>query len=193
VSIENLTQKILSEAKVAAESSIKSAQERGDEIIGEAKLKAEAIIKETAEKAKQDKDTTKSRKVSSAELQARKMLLSAKQDAVKKSFDTALAKLKKMPEDKYINFLVGEILKIPNCEGVIILNEKDKKSIGEKLVWVANEKLKEQKITLSNNTIQASGGFVLKNGNIEINSTFETMLSSVKDELTFEVANALFK
>jgi len=98
-----------------------------------------------------------------------------------------------MPDDEYIDFLVKEILMIPNCEGEILLNNKDKERIGEKLVKIVNDKLKGDKVFLSNNTIQVSGGFILKNGNIQVNSTFETILSSKKEELTFEIAKVLFE
>lgn len=121
------------------------------------------------------------------------MMLSAKQEAIKKSFNAALDKLNTMPEEKYLSFLTNEIVKIPNCEGTIILNERDREKIGERLVKAVNEKLKAEKLALSNKTVKSSGGFVLKNGAIEINSTFETILDSMKDELTNEVANALFK
>lgn len=193
MSIENITQKILDEAKNVAESSLNNANSRSTEIINEAKKQEAAIISEASNQSKIEADTLKSRMVSAAELQARKMLLSAKQEAINKSFEVALEKLKKMPEDKYINFLAKEIQKIPNCKGEVILNERDKINIGEKLVKAVNENIKGNKVVLSNKTIQASGGFVLKNGNIEINSTFETILSSIKDGLTFEIANTLFK
>lgn len=193
MSIENITLNILNEAKSAADISIKNAEERSLEIINEAKLQAETITKEYAERTKNEAEILKNRKVSAAELQSRKMKLSAKQDAIKKSFEKALLKLKEMPEEKYIDFLSEEIVKIPNCEGVIILNENDREKIGEELVKKANEKLKDEKLSLSKKTIHASGGFILKNGSIEINSTFETLLDSIKDELTYEVASILFK
>jgi V/A-type H+-transporting ATPase subunit E len=98
-----------------------------------------------------------------------------------------------MPEDKYLSFLAQEIVKIPNCEGSIVLNAKDRENIGERLVKTVNEKLGAEKVALSKNTVKSSGGFVLKRGNVEINSTFETLLDSMKDELTGEIANALFK
>ncbi len=193
MSIENITQKILDEANVNAETAIKSAETRSSEIISEAKLQAQAIMNTVAEKAEKDAESSKNRKVSAAELQKRKMMLSAKQESIKKGFDVALDKLKEMPEDKYISFMTEEIIKIPNCEGTIILNRQDKEKIGDKLVKAVNDRLKEEKITLSNDTVQSSGGFVLKNGKIEINSTFETLLNAIRDELTYEVANVLFK
>lgn len=193
MSIENITEKILSEANNIARTSLKDAEELSIEKTNEAKQKAELIINEAAEKAKIESSVLISRKVSSGELQERKMILGAKQEAVKKSFNIALEKLSTMPKDKYINFLVNEILNNTNCEGEIILNETDKVNIGEELVNTVNDKLNEKKVVLSNRTVKTRGGFILKSGDVEVNSTFEALLSSIREGLTFEVANALFK
>ncbi|MDD4088373.1 MAG: V-type ATP synthase subunit E family protein [Tissierellia bacterium] len=193
MSIDNITSKILSEAENNADSSLMNAESTKQEIINKAKSEAEVIIKTEAERAAKDSVDLKNRRVSAAELQGRKMLLSAKQEAIKKSFNAAIDKLKAMPEDEYLSFLTQEILKIPNCVGSIVLNAKDRESIGERLVKAVNEKLGAEKVALSKNTVKASGGFVLKKGSVEINSTFETLLDSMKDELTGEIANALFK
>lgn len=193
MSIENITANILNEAKIAAENSLASAELAGQDIINNAKKEAEALIKAEKEKALKDAEGLKSRKVSAAELQGKKMLLSAKQEAINKSFNVALEKLKSMKTEEYINLLVNQIVTIPNCEGSIILNELDRERIGEKLINSVNERLNEKKVTLSNETQKASGGFILKHGNIEINSTFEAILNSMKDELTGEIAGALFK
>jgi len=193
MSIENITSKILSDAKNNADSSLMSAESTKQELLNKAKAEAEAIIKTEAEKAANDAVELKNRRVSAAELQGRKMLLSAKQEAIKKSFGAAIEKLKAMPEDEYLSFLGQEIIKIPNCEGTIVLNAKDRENIGERLVKAVNEKLGAEKVVLSKNTVKASGGFVLKKGSVEINNTFETLLDSMKDELTGSIANALFK
>ncbi len=193
MSIENITSKILSDAKNNADSSLMSAENTRQEIINKAKSEAEVIMKTEAERAAKDAVELKNRRVSAAELQGRKMLLSAKQEAIKKSFDTAIEKLKAMPEDEYLSFLTQGILNIPNSEGTIILNAKDRENIGERLVKAVNEKLGAEKVELSKNTVLASGGFVLKKGSVEINSTFETLLDSIKDELTGSIANVLFK
>lgn len=193
MSIENITANILNDAKNAAENSLASAELTGQDLINNAKKEAEAVIKAETEKALKDAESLKGRKVSAAELQGRKMMLSAKQEAINKSFNAALEMLKSMREEEYINFLANQIVTIPNCEGTILLNKLDREKIGEKLINVVNEKLNGQKVSLSNETQRMSGGFVLKHGKIEINSTFETILESMKDELTGEIAGVLFK
>ncbi len=190
--IENITQNILNEANSAAEVLIKDAENTSIQIIEEANKLAEEILNNEEQKLKIDAEIVKNRMISTAELQRRKMILSTKQQGIKDGFSAALNKLKDMPEDKYISYLAEQIINIPNCSGTIILNAKDKERIGDKLVKLVNEKLNGQRIELSEKTINSIGGFVLKNGDIEINSTFETLLNSIKDELTNDVANALF-
>lgn len=191
--IENITADIINDAKNIAEDSLANAEKKKQEIINNAKNEVEVITKTATQKAAKDAEDLKNRKISAAELQKRKMILNAKQEIIKKSYDAALEKLKTMQSEEYLIFLAQEIVKISNCEGNIILNAKDRKNIGEKLVKTVNEKLGAEKVLLSNDTVQASGGFVLKRGNVEINSTFEALLDSMKDELTGEIANVLFK
>jgi V/A-type H+-transporting ATPase subunit E len=193
MSIENITEKILSEANINAENSIKLAQSQALEITNKAKNEAAEILNEISQKSNLEIDIIKNRKISSGKLEERKMILATKQDAVRKSFDLALEKLSTMPEDKYINYLLDGICNIPNCEGEVILNELDRNKIGEKLVKIANDKLKTDKIVLSKGTFQTKGGFILRKGDVEVNNTFEMILSSIKEGLTFEVANTLFK
>ena len=192
MSIENITAAIIGDAELVEETSVKNAEKAMEEIIGKAKIEAEEILKQEAEKCEKEAESLKSRKISAAELQARKMILGAKQEAIQKSFDLALEKLKSMPEDKYLSYLTEEIIKIPVNEGIIILNQRDRDKIGEKLIEAVNQSLNAAKYKLSDKTINVSGGFLLRSGNIEINNTFETLLNSVKDDLTSEVANALF-
>ena len=92
--IEKITQRI--EAAVASET---------DSIISEAREKAIAIEKEYQEKAERmasenrllaekAADEKKDRLISVAQMQARQIILGAKQEVVEKAFDMALEKLK---------------------------------------------------------------------------------------------------
>ncbi len=182
----------MNDAKLFEETSVKDAKKTMEEIINKAKIEADEIMKLAAEKDIKDAENLKSRKVSAAELQARKMILGAKQEAIQKSFDLALEKLETMPEDKYLHYLTEEIIKIPVNEGTIILNQRDRDKIGEKLIKTVNQRLNVQRYKLSDKTINSSGGFLLRSGNIEINNIFETLLNSIKDDLTNEVVTALF-
>ena len=47
-------------------------------------------------------------------------------------------------------------------------------------------------ISLSNETGNFKGGFVLEKDGIEINNTFEALVNSLRDDLSLEVARVLF-
>ena len=51
---------------------------------------------------------------------------------------------------------------------------------------------KHNTIKLSDETGKFEGGFILEQNGIEINNTFEALVSSLKDDLSLEVARVLF-
>ena len=73
----------------------------------------------------------------------------------------------------------------------LILNETGLKFVDAAFIEELNSKVKAQ-ITLSEKAGNFKGGFILENEGIEINSTFEALVSSLRDELEFEVAQVLF-
>ena len=150
------------------------------------------MIKDAEERSKEDAQLVKSRKISSAELEGRKMRLATKQDSIAKCFEKAVDKLAEMPEDDYINLMVKLIHETGMTQGELLLNQKDHKAVGSKIVKQVNSSEKFEKLELSKETINAKGGFVLRNGAIEINTTLESMVSTVKESVTPEVVEALF-
>ncbi len=73
----------------------------------------------------------------------------------------------------------------------LILNEAGLKSVTPAFIERLNKKIDAQ-ITLSETKGNFKGGFILENNGIEINSTYEALVSSLRDELEFEVAKVLF-
>lgn len=133
-----------------------------------------------------------------ARLEARKSVLAMKQELVSKAFDLAKARLAALPEQKYIGFLsrLAEAAAITG-EEEIILNSMDRARCGTKIVRAANELLKKSHkhyphLTLSEEVREMSGGLVLKQGDIEVNCTIDMLLDINREELSSEVAGALF-
>ena len=196
MSIDNITEKILNEASGEAELILSKAREDSYSVMQKAKTEAESLMKDAEKRGEADAGLLKSRKVSVADLEARKMRLAAKQQAIAKCFDLALEKLASMSEDDYTELLLKAVAETGVDEGELILNAVDREKVGKKVVKSVNaakDKDKENgKITLSDETINAKGGFVLKHGSVEINSTLETMVNAVKESATPQVVEALF-
>jgi len=193
MSIDIITAKILSDATEYAEELISKAKQEAESITAEAKKKADSIKAHMSEQASRDAVTGKHRKNSVAELEARKMRLAAKQTAVANAMEVAIDHLANMKPEEYIAFLAKKIAETGIKEGQLILNAKDRASVGEELVKTANNLLKDGNLSLSEKTINAKGGFVLKHGALEINSSLETMVHSLKEVVTSEVVEVLFQ
>ena len=78
-------------------------------------------------------------------------------------------------------------------EQKLILNDEGKKIIDEILLSEINKELgSKASVTLSEETRNFKGGFILEKDGIEINNTFEALVNSLKDDLSHEVARVLF-
>ena len=161
--------------------------------MAEAEKEVSEIKNRMHAKGAADSVAIKHRAQSAAELEARKMRLAAKQEAIRQAMDIAACHLSNMEPKDYIPFLVKKIAAAQVMKAQILLNERDRATIGKKLVTAANKSLKGGELALSDQTIDAKGGFILKYGATEINSTLETIVESVKDAVTPEVLSALFR
>jgi len=191
--IEAITATITGDATEYANGLISQANQEAEHILERARKEAEAIREQMAERGIDDAVTIRHRNQSSAELEARKMRLAAKQKAVVIAIEAAIDHLAGMEPEAYISFLAEKIASIGVKEGQLLLNAKDRAAIGAKLVRAANESLEDGKLVLADETINAKGGFVLKSGSLEINSTLETMIYSVKEAVTPDVITTLFQ
>ena len=79
----------------------------------------------------------------------------------------------------------------------VILSAKDRAGCGAKAVKAANELLAKRGLdgclTLSDETRPMTGGLILKQGDIEVNCTVDTLLDLSRSELAARVAEVLFE
>ena len=195
--INNLTSKILSDAEAKKEEILAKASEEKEKILQKKQNSAKALEKEILEKAKSEATTRKERTISSAELTARNEKLKAKQEVIADVFSKSVEKLCTLDDNTQVNFIKDSILNL-NIDGdeKLILNESGRKIVTDSVLGDINEGLKSKgkkgEITLSSENGNFKGGFVLEKAGIEINNTYEALVSSLKEELEFEVAKVLF-
>lgn len=190
--IETITEKILAEANDDA----RRIYDKGTYDGRSAVYRIERLIKQKQsdldEKTSADIENVKQRRNSVAQLEARKMRLAAKQEAIESCFDEAIKQLAGLPENDYIALLEKTIGKLDVQSGELLLNARDKEKIGAKLLDSLKKSGKAEQLVLSDETINAAGGFVLRSGTVEINSTLEVMVESVRDSVTPDVIRSLF-
>ena len=179
--LDNLTSKILADAKAQADKIVKDAQEKAqhkyDLEIKKINAKKETVL----ENARRDRELLSERIKSSANLKARNKKLEAKQAVIDKVIDKLKTKLVNMDEKKYINYLNQNI---------------DKKTItGKKLIvkkeFVGKVKKEFPGAKVKGNEFVTSG-FIIEENGIQENYTFEVKLDFMRDELEVEISKLLF-
>ena len=129
-----------------------------------------------------------------ARMEGRKELLAAKQELVSRSFRKAQEQIVSLPEEQYVAFLAKLAAQASvTGEEKIVLNARDRKAIGEKLVKAANARLKNGRLTLAEETGDFAGGLILRRGSIEVNFTVELLVELSRSELSAQVAEILFQ
>lgn len=133
-----------------------------------------------------------------AEMEAKKSVLSVKQEMISAAFDAAREEIVNMPRDKYTQFLARMAAEAA-ASGMeeIVLNARDKAEVGKSVCKAANELLSAKgtpgKLTVSEDTADISGGVIVRFGGIETNCSIDALIRQRRSGLSTEVAAAMFE
>ncbi|MGI6086018.1 MAG: V-type ATP synthase subunit E [Acetivibrionales bacterium] len=194
---EKIKERILTDAKNLYDKIVNEAEAQAQSIIAEAEKEAFQKTTIITEKAREEAILIKQRYKASESMEDRKNILKVRQECIDEAFDVALKNLSDMPDDKYELFIEGLILNtIKNEDGIIIFNERDKSRLGERFISRINQKLKAKGhsgiLSMAKDTLNSTGGFILRYGEMEINCTLEILLNMQRPNLESEVAKILF-
>ena len=190
--IEKIIQRIESEAQAEIDRTLADAREKAAAIADTYRKQAEAEARELGAKNEKAAAEREERLVSSAQMEARKVQLAAKQDMVERAYALALDKLCAMPEEQYVAVLADLLVKASsNGREEAVFSKEDRGRVGEKAVVKANA-LSGKQLRLSAETQPIRGGFILKDKNVEVNCAFETLVRLQKAETAGVVVKTLF-
>lgn len=196
MSVEKITSKILEDAKAQADAITLDANLRAEGIVSDAKESAESLMESYKTRGEEEKLKLIDRKKSVAEIDGRKITLGVKQELIDKAFKAAAEKIASMESDKYIDFLVEKIKASGVKEGEIVMNPNQREEIGTKFVDRLNQAFatdaETKGFTLSEETVDAIGGFMVKNGQIYMNGTLENLIEEEYGEIVSSVVEKLF-
>lgn len=196
MSVEKITSKILDDAKAQADAITLDANLRAEGIVNEAKGNAESLIESYKTRGEEEKIKLIERKKSVAEIDGRKITLALKQEIIDKAFKVAAEKISSMEDDKYVEFLVEKIKASGVKSGEIVMNPNQREKIGAKLVDRLNKTIAadagNKGFTLSEETIDAVGGFMVKDGQIYMNGTLENLIEEEYGKIVSSVVEKLF-
>ncbi|MDR2909283.1 MAG: hypothetical protein LBU86_05325 [Oscillospiraceae bacterium] len=194
--VANITEKILAEARAFAEEQAAAARAEADATTAECERQAGEAYSAAVAAAKEQAGQIAKRTEGQAEMDRRRMLLATRQACVQKAFDLALDKLKAMPEEKRAGIMARMGARYQSADGEYIFNASDREALGGKVVAEVSAALnragKPFKAAISQETGSFVGGFILRQGGMEVNCTFEVLTGGVREELEGEASSILF-
>lgn len=181
------------------------AQREVDDVLAQARAEAEKITAQYQAQAKAEADDILARGqkaavergerlASVAQLECRKDVLRAKQEVIEEAFQLAMDKLTQLPQEAYVS-LLADLAVEASSKGneKLIFSVADRARVGKAVVVAANEKLGDKgQLTLAQETRPMQGGFILSDGAVEVNCTFETLVRLQRGTLSTQVAGVLF-
>ena len=213
--IDKITQRIGADTQAEIDRILADAAAQAEAAADKFRTQAEAEDRDLLAKSERAAAEREERLVSAAQMEARKTLLTAKQEMVERAYQRALEKLRSLPQEQYVELLAALLVRASSTE--------DREGAGKAAVARANELLAKEAapelplgdgvvanllnkvaagvsafaqgtamLAVSEETRDISGGFILKDGRIEVNCTFDALVRAEREQTAGEVAKLLF-
>lgn len=196
-SAKKLCDRIVADARARAAEIVEEARAAATETLEQAETEARRNADEYLHRAREHAARDAERLVSVGQLDLRNEELALKQDLLGCVFDEALQRLKDMPAEEYGRLLSSMIIDA-NPQGVVQLQvaEADRSRIGDELVDALNQELKSRgmgSVQFGGYIDSIDAGFILKEGAIALNFSFDDILSDLRETMESEIASLLFE
>ena len=193
--IEKITARITQEAQAESDHTLADAREQAAQITARYQAQADNEAQSLAARNEKAAAEREERLVSVAQMEARKVTLAAKQEMVEQVYQRALEKLRAMPQEQYTAVLAALLVQASSTGAEeVVFSPEDQAKAGKAAVAKANEQLPKGAagLTVSKETRPIAGGFILKDNNVEVNCTFDTLVRLQRAETAGAVAKKLF-
>ena len=195
--IEKITARIIEDAEREIAAMQQETEEEVNTLLAQAQTEAEQESMELLVRGRRAAEERRERLSSSADMECRKRELAAKQELLQQSFDAALEELCALPQERYVPLLSTLAVEASSSgRERMILSARDADRLGEEIVKAANAALQKAgrrgELTLSQETRPIPGGFILAEGDVELNCAFDTLIRLQREKLEKEVAAILF-
>lgn len=179
------------------------ASREAEEIIAEANARTENILRRTEE----ENDAVKSgyvrrfeverpeifrRREIVANLDVKKMMLQAQRDIIGDVYSAALHKLCGMERDEYLNFFSALLNSAVTTKEETVRVGAAEKYCDKAWLEAYNQKNGAQ-LVFAEETADIAGGFILENGRIGVNCSWEMLIQMAQEKLEADVIKRLFQ
>lgn len=222
--IETIIQRLNTNARADTDALLDKARQEAAAITARYQAQADQEAANLAARNQRNAAEREERLVSAAQMEARKTLLTAKQEMVERAYQRALEKLRSLPQEQYAELLAALLVRASSTgREEVVFSPEDREGAGKAAVARANELLAKEAapelplgdgvvanllnkvaagvsafaqgtamLAVSEETRDISGGFILKDGRIEVNCTFDALVRAEREQTAGEVAKLLF-
>ena len=196
--INKITDRIAAEAEAEASAVLAQAEEAAAAVRADFAARAKELEESLLRQGTEEIEQKVQRADRASRLESKKDILSLKQELVTQAYRRAMEKILALPEADYIAFLAREAGNAAlTGKEEILLNQADHDRVGEKVAAAANALAAKRglpgELKLSDKTRPINGGVVLRQGDIEVNCTLDSLLELSRGSLDAEVARILFQ
>jgi V/A-type H+-transporting ATPase subunit E len=197
MTIKDIKEKIITDAKIQANNIISQAEDKAKEIIKKGEKEADNIKKIVLNRNKQEGLLKKSKILTEANLKAKKTILSEKQNIIEDVFNSVLENVLNLNDKDYHKFIKKLILdNIEKGDETIFIGTSNKSKISKEFIKDINEELKingkKGELKLSSAYLSIKGGIIIGFGNVQKNVSLELLIKKVREESEMQISKILF-
>ena len=222
--IEKITARIDADTQAEIDRILQDANAQAAAIADRYRSQAQAEDADLLAKSQRAAAEREERLISAAQMEARKTLLSARQEMVERAYQRALEKLCSLPREQYVELLAAMLVRASSTgREEVMFSPEDQGDAGRAAVARANELLAKAAapelplgdgavasflnkvaanvsalaqgtamLTVSEEARPIRGGFILRDGRIEINCAFDALIRAEREQTAGAVAKLLF-
>ena len=197
MTIKDINDKIISDAKIQANKIIAQAEDNATNIIKKGEKEADNVKKAILYKINQEATLKKGKIVTEANLEAKKTILLEKQKIMEDVFAKALESIVRLSNQDYLHFIKKLILdNIESGDETIFTGSLDKNKISKDFIEEINKELKTKgkkgELKLSTSHLPMKGGIIIGSGAIRKNISLGLLLKNIREESEMQISKLLF-
>ena len=189
-------EKILSSIREESEKNIasmkKDSEKKCREILDKADKAVKEIKSENDRKLKEQSAVQRSAYDRSVELLKRNTLLETRREEIDKTVDSVYSYMLSLNDREYFELIYKLAATLGKKSGVLFLNSKDMKRLPDNFVKRMNECGIDASLSDTPDD-SINSGFILKNGDIEENMSFSSIIADKREEIEDIISRELFK
>ena len=196
MSLEKIIERIDKEVENNSEHILDEARKKEKEILDLARREAEEKYKQRIKNGEGKAQAVKENILAQARLEQKKELLKTKQEQINKIYQKVFDDLLMSPTGIYQNFIKKMILEImEQGKAELFISSRDEKRITPSFIEQVNKEMKKMKqkgeLKLSPERVEIKGGFILRQGKVELDNSFDTWIKVIREETEEQVISRL--